>query len=539
MEHACDRTAVILAGIVTLAAGLWCPCAADEAPWREPAWRKTGDQAVRLRFKFARGERVAYRQTQQSKITTAGQTAELDFSCTKVLTAEGVRQDGTAQVLSVLEGLTLKVAGKSRPWPGGIRGRFSIRPTGEMDKITGTVDERSVPTFPADSVRLGSKWTAPMGFAGALDDPTAVAEGKTTYTLAGLAEVGGHTWAKILLQGELALPRRRVSKNVIGVKCDRKGPAAERGAAVTEAVKGSPAEKAGLRAGDRIVELAGVTVEDVPDLLYAVAVAPAAKPSGVVVIRHGIRKKLLITPRTVASFDAEAAGTFRGQLVFDVTAGKVVRGELKPLTATVTMWPTGQGSPPRPPAGQAGHAAAQGPGKIQQQFVASVVSQLLAPPVRPAASGDEQAVRTLAEAYVRAYATLGQPPAAKLEQILAEDFVSAFSNGTAAEGRAAFLQVYRKAMAEIRQLFQSWAVRLEIRSVRLFGQGAVVFGTVVMEGRLKDASGAQKPFRKEVWETLVFRKAAGRWRLILEHATPRAPAKPREPAAAPGPPPQQ
>jgi uncharacterized protein (TIGR02246 family) len=543
MKRTCDRIVVILAGIVTSAAGLLSPCVADAGKWQEPAWEKTGGQAVRLRFRFTRGERIRYRQMQQSKITAAGQTTELDVSCTKVWTVEGVSQDGTAQVASVLEGLTLEVAGKSRPWSGGVRGRFSIRPTGGMERITGTVDQRSLPTFPPGPVRLGSKWTAPMGFAGGLDDPTAVAEGKATYTLAGLADVGGHTWAKILFRGELALPKRWLSKKVIGVKCARRGPPAkagstrraeDTGAAVAEAVKGYPAEKAGLRTGDRIVELAGVAVEDVPDLLYAVAVAPAGKASPIVMVRHGIRRKLLIMPRTVASFQAEARGTFKGRLVFDVTAGRLVRGEMKPLTATVTMWPDG-GNDAR---------------KIQQQFVASALTQLQTRavpaiatsqsstvPATRAAPGDEQAVRKLAEDYVRAYATLGQAPTAKLQQILAEDFMSAFSNGTAAEGRGAFLRVYRKAMAEIRQLFRSWAVRLEIRSVRVFGQAAVVFGTVIMEGRPKDGNG-EKPFRKEVWETLVFRKAAGRWRLIHEHATPRRPAKPREPAAAPAPPTQ-
>jgi ketosteroid isomerase-like protein len=39
----------------------------------------------------------------------------------------------------------------------------------------------------------------------------------------------------------------------------------------------------------------------------------------------------------------------------------------------------------------------------------------------------------------------------------------------------------------------------------------------------------KEPIRREVWETLVFRKSAGSWHLIEEHSTQAAPKVPATP----------
>ncbi len=71
-------------------------------------------------------------------------------------------------------------------------------------------------------------------------------------------------------------------------------------------------------------------------------------------------------------------------------------------------------------------------------------------------------------------------------------------------------------MAEIRDLFHTFDYRLDIQTVRVYGQSALVFGKVVLSGELKDG---QTPFRREIWETLVFARMDGKWKLVHEHST--------------------
>ena len=106
------------------------PRRGDKPP--APAWKTTDDRQVRLRFRLAPGDRTEYAETQRSKIITAGKATEMDISATKVLTVERVADDGSAEVAVALEGIALKVAGKSRPWPGPTRGRFLILPGGRL-----------------------------------------------------------------------------------------------------------------------------------------------------------------------------------------------------------------------------------------------------------------------------------------------------------------------------------------------------------------------------------------------------------------------
>lgn len=59
---------------------------------------------------------------------------------------------------------------------------------------------------------------------------------------------------------------------------------------------GGPAERAGLRGGDRIVEVAGHAVDDIYDYTYALEGLAIGEAVPIVVLRDGARVTLEITP---------------------------------------------------------------------------------------------------------------------------------------------------------------------------------------------------------------------------------------------------
>jgi C-terminal processing protease CtpA/Prc len=62
-------------------------------------------------------------------------------------------------------------------------------------------------------------------------------------------------------------------------------------------VAGGPAEEAGLRGGDVIVELAGQKVANIYDYTYALDVVKIDEPVAVVYLRDGERHEATLTPR--------------------------------------------------------------------------------------------------------------------------------------------------------------------------------------------------------------------------------------------------
>jgi predicted metalloprotease with PDZ domain len=59
---------------------------------------------------------------------------------------------------------------------------------------------------------------------------------------------------------------------------------------------GSPAEKAGLRGGDVIVEFAGQKIANIYDYTYALDAAKIGKPTRMIVERDGKRVQITVTP---------------------------------------------------------------------------------------------------------------------------------------------------------------------------------------------------------------------------------------------------
>ena len=63
-------------------------------------------------------------------------------------------------------------------------------------------------------------------------------------------------------------------------------------------IGGGPAEEAGLREGDVIVELAGQSVTNVYDYMYALEALEIGEPVEVVYLREGNRQETTITPQS-------------------------------------------------------------------------------------------------------------------------------------------------------------------------------------------------------------------------------------------------
>jgi serine protease Do len=96
------------------------------------------------------------------------------------------------------------------------------------------------------------------------------------------------------------------------------------GALVTEVFEGDPADKAGIKQGDIIIEVDGKKVKDTHELLRVVAVLPVGKKAAIKVLREGQVKDLQITvaeredKKEVAATRGETKDTY-GMSVQEIT----------------------------------------------------------------------------------------------------------------------------------------------------------------------------------------------------------------------------
>ena len=70
-----------------------------------------------------------------------------------------------------------------------------------------------------------------------------------------------------------------------------------KGLLLSGVIEGGPAEEAGLRGGDVIVELAGQTITNIYDYTFALDVVKIGEPTKVVYERDGEHKETTLTPR--------------------------------------------------------------------------------------------------------------------------------------------------------------------------------------------------------------------------------------------------
>jgi S1-C subfamily serine protease len=87
------------------------------------------------------------------------------------------------------------------------------------------------------------------------------------------------------------IPRRFVREHTL---------ANEQGVTITAVSEGTPADEAGLRAGDLILDFAGETVSSIDDLHRLLTEERIGKPVPVRVLRRGELRRVLVIPREVA-----------------------------------------------------------------------------------------------------------------------------------------------------------------------------------------------------------------------------------------------
>ena len=69
-----------------------------------------------------------------------------------------------------------------------------------------------------------------------------------------------------------------------------------KGVKLSGVTKSGPADKAGARSGDVIVELAGRTIENIYDYTYAIDALKIGEKTDMVVLRDGVRVELSLIP---------------------------------------------------------------------------------------------------------------------------------------------------------------------------------------------------------------------------------------------------
>lgn len=308
----------------------------DGLTWQEPIWIQAGDEDVKLQWKLAPKDEAQYHQRQKATITSEGKTTGWEQSVTLQYHVKEVSKEGTAQVLLSCKNLDTKGTGDELfqflPRSLDNLGSFSISPSGRMTDVTGLIGIRSLPTFPNDPLKIGSKWIDDVGILITPTLPRAIMTGKCTYHLVGLADVEGHKWTKITFEGELELAKQEVMHKVIGVKRAEKPAQDGQGVSVGEVVAGSPAEKAGILQGDVILSFGSMPVNTWLDLIVVIAKSSHDKPAKVVVLRDNVRKKLFVKPRVASSGQIDLKGSIKGIFVFDVTMGGIVRMQIGPFS---------------------------------------------------------------------------------------------------------------------------------------------------------------------------------------------------------------
>jgi len=344
IKSRCDTlSGILLLDILILVMCLSCMSRQQDAAgegstmWQEPQWNQTKTREENIQWKFASGHGIQYRETQKATVYGKGHTEKREHSLIVQYAIKENTEKGMARI--VMSGKNLKTQGmgtemlqfllRSSPQLGS----FWMSPSGKMTDVKGLIGTRSLSLFPEKPVRVGARWNGKVGIAIAPNLPGAIATGICHYKLHGFADVRGHRWAKISFQGNIALSDETFAmRKIIGVMTDDR-----KGSMVNEVIAGSPADTAGLLSGDSIKSFGGMSVNSWSDLFYAVALSPSDQVVPTVILRNNVRKKLFVAPQTTVSGKISASGTITGNMIFDVTAGILLRMQINPLSLTYVV----------------------------------------------------------------------------------------------------------------------------------------------------------------------------------------------------------
>jgi hypothetical protein len=308
----------------------------DGQVWEELIWKEDGTEELIVQWKFSKGARATYQETQKATVSSEAKATEQEHSLTLEYHVKEVSKDGTARIIINGKDLSSKGTGyelfQFLLRSSSELGSFSITPSGQMTNVEGLIDIRSLPTFPGNPLKIGSRWTGIVSLAFAPTLPQTIATGECDYQLIGLADINGHKWAKIAFEADVEQPKQEtVIDKVIGVKWAEKPDENGQNVVVVKVVPGTPAEKAGVLPGDVIVSVGNLSIHSWSDLASAISLSSCDKLIPIIVLRNKRRKKLMVKPKAVLSGQMESKGKIKGTIVFDVTQGLLVRMQINPF----------------------------------------------------------------------------------------------------------------------------------------------------------------------------------------------------------------
>ncbi len=312
--------------------------------WDEPEWADSG--SVKLTRKLSTGETATYRKIERTTVKSGKRERKLGHSITVSYSTGAINSDGSARV--VVDWMNLNARGSGSEFlrfiesVPGEAGSFTMTENGEMRETKGAVTFRSLPVFLDAVVDVGDKWSAPASIAYSPSIPEAVAECRCSYLLTGLARHSGSIFARIEFSGQVELAQNEfVMKRNLGVRM-AEGVEDLKGIFVGEIAPGYPADKAGLKSGDKILSFAAMKVEKWSDLRYAISLAPRNAASVIEIERDGKKQSLPIKPIIATFADLQIEGNIKGTIFYDVTAGRPFRIEINPFSMDVIIESSGR-----------------------------------------------------------------------------------------------------------------------------------------------------------------------------------------------------
>ncbi len=154
---------------------------------------------------------------------------------------------------------------------------------------------------------------------------------------------------------EALISRGKVERGWIGVSVQELTPDLARsfnmeiakGALISDVTKGGPAEKAGLKRGDVVIEYQGRNIPDAGTLRNSVAVSPVGQSARMTSLRNGEKKELTVTIGSLTDATKSMAVSVKDRLgaeVRGVSPKEAQRYGLESVQGVVIVWLVPNGS---------------------------------------------------------------------------------------------------------------------------------------------------------------------------------------------------